>query len=572
MDARQQLLATPTSAQAYAELGHTLHQRVEYEAAIRCYKAGLSIDGDCDKLHCLMGLTYHNLGNHPLAIKHYSRAADLNPANADAHYYLGFILIQEGRVNEAIENLRQSLKLKADLNPAYYYLGIALERLGRHDEARSLLTQRLQETATQPSPDVVFTLGELLSERRRYTTQRCHTQALVNSLLLTLKKQSLHVFGDSHRSVFNNLANVSCYNVGAGTAYNLVATTSSTGAGNKILAITNELDAESDCIVLVFGEIDCMEHLLKNHFRTGSNPDALLDILIGRYMSFVSLLTEAGFRVLIYGPAFSGLALNSHGGLRERNWMVKRFNQKLSEACQEHTNILFASLDWLLVGADMTPMLELSEDGRHLDAFPQGSKVLQAVVLAKFLEAAQAQVMGSETTWLDLNTANHVLEKPYILIEDRNEHYGQTSLSTNASRITKPSLTTGITTASDRYRLPIGPGSISSLILDLLDHVRIDSLRLRLSTEHRDEIISGELQIFSMDQKQLRLIGQRTLTNVQTASIGMTLTGTLARGLILRVQGVRDDHPDHVASLVVHELCVESSPEHETLSSAGGPL
>ena len=345
MDARQRFLEAPEAAASYAELGHALHQRVDYDAAIRCYQTGLNIDGNCDRLHCLLGLTYHNLGNHPLAIKRYSNAATLNPANAEAHYYLGFILIQEGRIVEAVEQLRQSLALNADLNPAYYYLGLALERLGRHEEAHSLLCKRLQDTATEPAPDVVFTLGEIVSRRRRYTTEACHTQALVNALLRTLKKKHLHVFGDSHRSVFNHLGSVSCHNVGAGAAYNLVASKSSTGAGNKILAITKGLNTESDCIVLVFGEIDCMEHLFKNHFRTGDEPDALLDILVDRYIGFARLLTGKGFNVLIYGPAFSGLALNSYGGLRERNWLVKRFNQKLSKACHADPMILFASLD-----------------------------------------------------------------------------------------------------------------------------------------------------------------------------------------------------------------------------------
>ena len=174
-DAKTVLLARPASSEAYAALGDALHRRVDYEAAIRCYLTGLRLDADCDRLHCLLGLTYHNLGNHPLAIQHYAKSAGLNPLNADAHYYLGFILIQEGRPNEAIEHFRQSLSLKADLNPAYHYLAIALERLGRHKEAQTILIQRLQQTAHRPTPEVVFTPGDLLSGRRKYQTKECHS-------------------------------------------------------------------------------------------------------------------------------------------------------------------------------------------------------------------------------------------------------------------------------------------------------------------------------------------------------------------------------------------------------------
>jgi Tfp pilus assembly protein PilF len=554
VDAKQLLLAKPTAAQAYAELGYTLHQHVHYQAAIRCYKAGLSIDPDCDRLHCLLGLTYHNLGNHPLAIKHYARAAELNSANAEAHYYLGFILIQEGRTCEAIQHLQQSLTLKADLNPAYFYLGIALERQGRHNEALDLLVQRLKDTTSEPAPDVVFTMGELLSRRRRYTTRTCHTQAIVDSLLYTLTKQEIHVFGDSHRSVFSHLEDVRCHNVGAGTAYNLVVTTSSTGAGNKILAITRELDSQSACILLVFGEIDCMEHLFKNHYRTGTHPDSLLDILVKRYISFASQLTESGFTVLIYGPAFSGLALNSHGSLHERNWMVKRFNQKLSAACKENDKILFASLDWLLVRADLTPILELSEDGRHLDAFPQGSKVLQAVVLGKFLEAAQAKHRDDLATGsLDLNTGNLALGKPYILINGQHAHSESAALDM------------GIISTRGRYRLSVEPGAMNSLILDLLDHMKIDSLRVRLAAQDGHSTLSGELQVFGLQQHGLHWIGKRTFTNIKTADVGVTLSRTVARGLVLRVQAIGEHQPDQATSLVLEKLCVRSCPEHETL-------
>ena len=113
---------------------------------------------------------------------------------------------------------------------------------------------------------------------------------------------------------------------------------------------------------------------------------------------------------------------------------------------------------------------------------------------------------------------------------------------------------------------------MSSLILDLQDHLSLSSLRLRLSADQPNQSLSGELQLFGMDQQQLRLVGQRSFANIQNAKLGVCLTGTVARGLILRVQGSRDDQPDKVGSLVVEELWVERSPDHETLSSASRPL
>ena len=56
-----------------------------------------------------------------------------------------------------------------------------------------------------------------------------------------------------------------------------------------------------------------MEHIHKNVLRTGQKMQDVVKILSERYINFAGELTQKGFVVMIYGPAFSGYALNSYG-------------------------------------------------------------------------------------------------------------------------------------------------------------------------------------------------------------------------------------------------------------------
>ena len=146
---------------------------------------------------------------------------------------------------------------------------------------------------------------------------------LCNILLKRFNKKKIICFGDSHRSVFNNVGKIETINVGSGTAYNLNRDDSLTKSGKKIKDELKKRIPKEDIILLTFGEIDCMEHIYKNRFRTNKDVTKIVEEIIDRYIKFINYVTNKGFTCLIYGPAFSGRAFNSYGRIKDRNKAIQ---------------------------------------------------------------------------------------------------------------------------------------------------------------------------------------------------------------------------------------------------------
>ena len=525
---KSSLLSKADQPEVYLALGRYFHSHVDYPAAIRAYTAGLEIDPKHDELHCMLGLTYHNQGDHPKAISHYRKAREINPRNAEATYYLGFILIQESETLEAITYLKEAIALHPKLNDAYYFLGIALERTGEHKQALDILQRCLTESYPVVAAQVVFTIGELISNRRRYACAPCHAQACADALLEILQRKHLHCFGDSHRSVFNNLDGITCYNVGAGTAYNLINTNSSTGAGNKITRIVSQLDSKNDALLLVFGEIDCMEHIYKNAFRVCGDPERLTKELAGRFLEFAAALGDRGFEVLVYGPAFSGVALNSHGSLQDRNRIVKLFNQHMQRACSKHRRLAFASLDHLLIDQDLLPRMHFSDDGRHLDHFPKGSKVLQGIVLTSYihsiLERGREHDEPQSTGPIKRNLAEG---KPFTILQQRSKQGepGRSLVSMTQSGL-----------LSDEGMVTIKPEICheSAIIIDLLDHLPISSIHLTLLALQADETIKTEVEVIGIGKDAQECFGRYKLEGARQGVASLNIDHVIARAIWIR--------------------------------------
>ena len=371
------IIEDPLRTKIYLKMGMMYHSKVEYKKAIHCYNIGLKLEETNSKLYCKLGLTYHNLGEHSKAIANYTKSIECNEYNAEATYYMGFILIQEGRSKEAIEYLERCIRIDKDLNPAYYYLGIAKERLGLHKEAINLVKRRIESIYPRLEPYSIFTLGELSRKRRRYKVEGCHTTAVLNIILRNIGEKDIHCFGDSHRAVFSNLTPIKCHNVGAGTAYNLGNFKSTSGAGARIKNVIDRLDPKKNAILLVFGEIDCMEHLYKNIYRKQLSIEKAVIDLATRYCEYAKALEELGYTVLIYGPSFSGYAINSYGHERDRNRLVEILNKKLKEMTSNREKIFVANINSFMIDEDYRPLIEMTDDGRHLDYFPGGSKIVQ---------------------------------------------------------------------------------------------------------------------------------------------------------------------------------------------------
>lgn len=523
-NSKAQLLQKAEQVSAYIDHGFYLHQNAQYEAAVRCYKRGLDLEEGSDRLHCLLGLTYHNLGDHTEAIYHYRKSTELNERNEEAHYYAGFIYIQENRLDEAIFHLETALSINNDMGSAYHYLAVALTRTGQERKALDILKERLSNTPNRPEAEVIFTLGDLLSGRRKKNREQEHAQQCAERLLTEIRRKRLHVFGDSHRSVFNNLEHIKCHNVGAATAYNLISTNSSTGAGNKILKATNSLNPSHDAVLLVFGEIDCMEHIFKNAYKGGQEPEAIIDELVKRYITFTSLLRNRGFTILIYGPAFSGVAMNSYGSLTERNWLVKTLNTKLRTATREQSCTFFTCLDHLLIEENLSPVLSLSEDGRHLDHFPQGSTVIQGAIFSGFIQELQRRSKVHTCSRLSLIEYKDLgSQKPYISIE-RDRRNGRCFVQTGqdiSELVTKAACNTG----KELY-----------IVVDMLDHLMVNRVALTLQPVTTNQEIRGEIQLTAIQHKHQHEVLRQAFSTHGEEQISMELEPTVARAVWLRIR------------------------------------
>lgn len=532
---KDRLLARADHAEAYLAIGRYHHVQVDYPAAIRAYSLGLLLDPASDRLHCMLALTYHNLGNHGKALAHYRKATQLNPRNAEANYYLGFILVQEGEADDAIACLKKAIALQPNLSPAYHYLGIALERTGEHGLALETLRQYFVKSYPSLASDVVFTIGELLSGRRRYASAGCHARACLDVLLKVLDRKHLHCFGDSHRSVFNGLDGVKCYNVGAATAYNLISTSSSTGAGSKILKVVDQLDRRVDALLLVFGEIDCMEHIFKNVFRGSAHSGQITKRLVNRFVEFAGLLADRGFEVLIYGPAFSGVALNSHGSLRARNRIVRLFNHHLRIACASHPRLSFASLDHLLIDGDFEPRLHFSNDGRHLDYFPKGSKVIQGIIFSAFASSVlERKPSYQEVEQLDSDAtvdAGGVAEgKPFIIVREAPSH------DSSGGRVVDW-LQSGLLANDSVLPLRVSPCRESGFVVDLLDHLSINVIRFVLLGTDSDCKISGDLEAIGIGKDGHKMLAHQALAGAGQLPVELHCQAAfIARAVWIRVR------------------------------------
>jgi hypothetical protein len=203
---------------------------------------------------------------------------------------------------------------------------------------------------------------------------------------------------------------------------------------------------------------------------------------------------------MVYGPAFSGVASNSHGGLNERNHLVELFNRKLGEECRKREQLIFVSLNDLIINQDdEQEMLRLSKDGRHLDHFPNGSPVMQGIILSRFLIEAnrirpskRKRSLQHETKW------RHSAAKPcLVMTKNRSDSIGN--------------LDTLINHESLNLALADQSKEETGLILDLLDHVAIDSVVLELcdvAAADDSELPTGMVKLTTFAHDNISNCGQ----------------------------------------------------------------
>jgi len=158
---------------------------------------------------------------------------------------------------------------------------------------------------------------------------------------ITSGKEIIHVFGDSHASVFSNYKTFLTYPVGSGTAYNLVNENSSTKAGKNILKALKRIP-KSETLIFIFGEIDCRIHVYKQ-YREKSKKIKMENIIrriIERYDSFIgSVKNEGHENIIVSSVPPTSIQKNKYGykyyaPQKTRIWITKEFNRQLKRYCQ----------------------------------------------------------------------------------------------------------------------------------------------------------------------------------------------------------------------------------------------
>lgn len=463
---RKDLIKNPKEAKYYLDLGFRYHSNANYKEAIRCYRKGLEVGGKESDILCKLGLSYHNLGDHKKAIDNYKLAIESDRTNFEAVYYAGFIEIQEGNFKESIKYLELLINQENTGN-AYYQYGIAMEKLGKGSEALKKTINYIVKNEEKPEFEALISYGYLRSGIRKNSEKkdRDHLDYLVEKSMENMGVVELHCFGDSHRSLLNNIEGIYCHNVGSATAYNLGKEGSTTNAGAKISNIIKSLKPNKAGIVLVFGEIDCMEHIGKNILRSGLTPEKIIKDVCTRYCQYLGKIRDLGYKIIVIGVNISGYAKNSHGNIIERGRICKEVNKEIKKRLYDQKDIYYADISHVTKQEDGSTDLRLTEDGRHLDYFPKGSRIMQAIVMSEIIKAQEKKRLPAcqEKPDKDIRTDNN-----YICIvtyngennelrrrELRQESNGKVNIKGQLKNI-----------------------NYVTILIDLMDHHRADSLTI----------------------------------------------------------------------------------------------
>ena len=188
---RQAVLADPSHAPAYLNLGAALEQAGEREAARSAYRALADREpGNPLASYNLAGLLLAEGGDASSAVALLRAALRARPQFAEAHVALSNALDSQGKSEEALGHLREALKQRADFAGAWYNLGVLLRKLERLDEAEDALRRALElDKAFAPAHRALCSLlraeGRIAEALERYRAAP-KTLELASGELLTL--------------------------------------------------------------------------------------------------------------------------------------------------------------------------------------------------------------------------------------------------------------------------------------------------------------------------------------------------------------------------------------------------
>lgn len=197
------------------------------------------------------------------------------------------------------------------------------------------------------------------------------------------KINPIHVIGDSHVSLFSGkdeivpvwnaphedlLPQFRTYRLGAMLAYNL-ATERHEGR-EKLFTLLNILPKRSK-VLLVFGEIDCRAHIVKQARAQDRDIRDIAENVAERYFSAIQEV-NALRKTIVWGAIPQSAAAHSSnkfptvGSPQERNEAAFWFDRTVRKLCED-AGIPFASIFNELVDSEYISRESFFYDSAHLD-------------------------------------------------------------------------------------------------------------------------------------------------------------------------------------------------------------
>jgi Flp pilus assembly protein TadD len=147
----------PASAEAHANLGLTLSQLGELDAAEAQLVTAARLRPDSAEVQNNLGAFWVRTRRLDQALAVLNEAVRLKPDFAEAHHNLGLVLTAQGKLEPAIAELRLAVRLSPSYADAHHNLGVALDRADQTaaavDEFRAALELAPQNERYQASLD-----------------------------------------------------------------------------------------------------------------------------------------------------------------------------------------------------------------------------------------------------------------------------------------------------------------------------------------------------------------------------------------------------------------------------------
>jgi len=202
----------------------------------------------------------------------------------------------------------------------------------------------------------------------------------------TKPRSMIYVIGDSHVCALSGknkihesfpldmgdgVSGIRTIRLGAVLAYNLVSLDTRNKGRQRLFTVLRILPPRAN-VLLLFGEIDCRAHLIKQAAEQKHPLAAIVRKCVSRYVRVVREVKQLGFRVGVLAPFASSwdtvdpsIEFPCFGTCRERNAVTRLFTDELTGQCAPLRIPVISVLDDLTdASGDTRPKYFM--DGFHL--------------------------------------------------------------------------------------------------------------------------------------------------------------------------------------------------------------